>query len=102
MNIHLPNDCSATSHLPFLVWSCIRATTVKLRPLNCQLLSPKTLYVLGRRLLGLLFNYSGYGTWSQATPGLLNAWNHVLGLEDQFSATEDAVVHLDTFWITAT
>ena len=27
---------------------------------------------------------------------------HVLGLEDQFSTTEDAVVHLDTFWIPAT
>ena len=26
---------------------------------------------------------------------------YLLGLEDQFSATEDAVVHLDTFWISA-
>ena len=24
---------------------------------------------------------------------------YLLGLEDQFSATEDVIVHLDTFWI---
>ena len=30
--------------------------------------------MLGRQLLGLLFNYSGRGTYGQATPGLLNAW----------------------------
>ena len=36
-------------------------------------LSPKTLCILGRRLLGLLFMYSRHGTYSQATPGLLNA-----------------------------
>ena len=29
--------------------------------------------VLGRRLLELLFNYSGRGTYAQATPGLQNA-----------------------------
>ena len=27
---------------------------------------------------------------------------YLLGLEDQFSATQDAVVHLDTFWISST
>ena len=26
----------------------------------------------------------------------------LLGLEDEFSATEDAFVHLDTFWISVT
>ena len=52
--------------------------------------------MLGSRLL---FNYSGCGSYSQATPGLLNAYNcefkqksdysvlYLLGLEDQFSAT---------------
>ena len=63
--------------------------------------------MLGRRLLGLLVNYSGRGTYSQATPGHVQlhvskqkidySFLHLLGLEDQFSATEDAVVHLDTF-----
>ena len=38
-------------------------------------LSPKTLCVLGRQLLGLLFNYSGRHTYGQATPKLLNACN---------------------------
>ena len=42
-----------------------RATATKL--------SPRMLSVLGRRLLGLLLNYSGRGMYSQATPGLLNA-----------------------------
>ena len=31
--------------------------------------------LLGGQLLGLLFNYSRGGTYSQATLGLLNAWN---------------------------
>ena len=77
-----------------------------------------------RRLLWLLFTYSGCGTYSQATPELLKAcvtvcdefassqlsvrrqkfdytFLYSLGLEDQFSAMEDAVVHPDTFWISA-
>ena len=69
------NDCSAARHLPFLVWNGIRAITGRLQPQNCQLLSPKMLPVLGRRLLALMFNYSGRGTYTQATPGLMNAWN---------------------------
>ena len=36
-------------------------------------LSPKTPHILVRILLGLLFMSSGCGTYSQATPGLLNA-----------------------------
>ena len=88
--IDIPNDCSATEHLPF---GCGAAY----------------------ELLGLLFNYSGCGTYSQATPELLNACNceykqkfeysvlHLLALEDQFSATgKNIVVHLDTFWISST
>ena len=58
----------------FLVWGCIQATTGKLQPRNYQLLSPKTLRV-GRRLSGLLFNYSGCGTYRQDKPRLLNACN---------------------------
>ena len=54
-----------------------------------------------------------YGTYSQATPGLLNACNReykqkfhcsflsLLGLENQFSATKKIVVHLDTYWISS-
>ena len=108
--LHIPNDCSTTRHFPFLVWGSVRATTGKLWPQNCQLLSPKMHCVLGRRLLGFLYNYSRHGTYSQATPRLLNAWNSesksltivcsiYFSLEDQFSATEDAVVDLDSFCI---
>ena len=32
--LQIPNDCSATGHLSFLVWGTIRATTGKLRPQN--------------------------------------------------------------------
>ena len=53
--------------------------------------------------------YSGCGMYIQVTPELLNSgitatsllvhysFLYILGLEDQFSATEDAVVHLDHF-----
>ena len=49
--LHMPNDCSATWHLPFLAWGGIWATTGELRPRNFRLLFPKMLCVLGRRLL---------------------------------------------------
>ena len=81
----------------------------RVRPRNCRLLFPKTLLVLGGQLPRLLFYCLGFVTYNQATPGLLNAWNsesrnstivsfNLLGLEDHYSATEGAVVHLDTFW----
>ena len=59
---HIPNDFSATWHLPSLGRRGVRGTTGELRPRNCRLLFPKTLRVLRRRLLGLLFNCSGRGT----------------------------------------
>ena len=68
--VNIPNDCSATWHLPFLGPRGVRATTGELRPRNCRLLSPQTLRVLGHRLL---VNYFGRGTYAQATPGLLSA-----------------------------
>ena len=33
------------------------------------------LHILGHQFLGLLFNYSGCGMYSEATPRLLNSWN---------------------------
>ena len=63
-------------------------------------------HVLRCQLLGLLLNYSMHGAYKQTTPGLLNASNSEknnftivfsCGLEDQFNATEDALVHLDIF-----
>ena len=32
--LYIPNDCSATEHLPFLVWGGVRATTGELWPRN--------------------------------------------------------------------
>ena len=61
---------------------------------------------------GFCHMFSGRGTYSQATPRLLSSCDkqptvstekfdycfpYLVGLEDQFSASEDAVVHLDTF-----
>ena len=68
-----------TSLLPgiFLYWTGV---AYELRPANygrrtmASKLSPKTQPVLVRQLQGLLFNYFGRGTYSQATPGLLNAY----------------------------
>ena len=62
--------------------------------------------VLGRRLQRLPFNYSVRRTYSQATPRVaterVELWEqkfdytllYLLGLEGQFSVTEDAVVYL--------
>ena len=63
--LYIPNNCSATEHLPFLVWGGWQATA-KERSHSMQ-------DACVRRLLWLLFMYSGWGTYSQATPGLLNA-----------------------------
>ena len=32
--LYIPNDCSATEQLPFLVWGGVQATTGELRPRN--------------------------------------------------------------------
>ena len=32
--LYLPNDCSTTGHLPFLVWGGVQATTGELWPRN--------------------------------------------------------------------
>ena len=64
--------------------------------------------MLGRRLLGLLFNYSGRGTYSQATPRLLNMWNSEsrsstivssIYLALKTNSVQDAVVQLDTMYL---
>ena len=68
--LYIPNDCSATEHLPFLVWG--RRTSYDWRAMakkRSQSMQDERV----RRLLGLLFTKSGCGTYSQATPGLLNA-----------------------------
>ena len=33
--LYVPNDCSMTRHLPFLVWGGVWATTGELQPQNC-------------------------------------------------------------------
>ena len=69
--------------------------------------SSRTPRSLACRLLGLLLTYFRSGMYSQAIPWLLNkqkfdySFHYLLGLEDQFSATEDTVVHVETFWIPA-
>ena len=107
--LNIPNGCSADQDLLGLI------------SVSCELLlasyglktASKTLRVLGRRLLQLLFTYSGCGTYSPATPRLLNvcvtgcgelasnqeqvfskqkfahSFRYLLGLQEQFSATED-------------
>ena len=111
------NICSTTGHLPFLVWGGERAMTGKLRPQNCSLVC-KTLafvYFYGFSLCIpsvaiMVAPHPDYGTRAlQCMTSFLagnsqkfdNSFLHLLGLdhEDQFSAKEDAVVHLDTFWI---
>ena len=85
-------------------------------------LSPRVHFVLVRQLLGLHFRYSRCGTYSYPAPGLLSTCvtrcdefssNHLWVsrslvivfsifltlIEDLFSATEDAIVCLHTFWI---
>ena len=60
MNVIDTNNCSATGHLPFVVWGGIRATTGELWPRNC--------------LQGhLAFSFADFWGFSslQATPRLL-------------------------------
>ena len=66
--MYVPNDCSATGHLPFLVWGGVQATTGELRPQN-GLPVRRTLV---QQILWPLSMYSGRGMYSQATPRLLN------------------------------
>ena len=66
--------------------------------------------MLGRQLLVLLSKYFGHATYIHAILRLLSACNSMLvsrssitlflfllGFEDEFSESEDVVLHLDTF-----
>ena len=70
-NIKNTNHCSTTRHLSSFTGLGQRMSY------NWQAivlkLSPKMPHMLCHRLLGLLFNYSWHGTYSPATPRLLNA-----------------------------
>ena len=57
-------DCSATRHLPFLVHGWCTS--------YCYKIVLSTHNILTQQLLGLLSTYSRCGTYSQATPRLLN------------------------------
>ena len=66
---NVPNDCSADEHHSYMFSA---SCELLLASYDLKTVS-KTLCVLGRQLLALLFTYSGRGTYSQATPRLLNA-----------------------------
>ena len=51
--LYIPNHCSTTLHLPFLVWGGIRARTVKLWPQSCL---QRCIFLLFGHLFGLLHN----------------------------------------------
>ena len=99
--LYIPNNCSTTGHVSFLVWGNVRAMASKL-------ISKDALHSwLGTSGASVYLGVS----YSQATLGLLKpivrkpnldySSFYLLGLEDQFIAMEDAVVHLDTFWISS-
>ena len=84
--LYIPNDCSTTGHLPFPDMgrhtSYYWRATAKKRSHNRQ-------DARVRRLLWLLFTYSGCGTYSQATPRLLNAC--ILQCLDEFASRQLSV-----------
>ena len=43
--LYIPNDFSATEHLPFLVWGGVRATTGELRPRNVPRVCKTSVFV---------------------------------------------------------
>ena len=99
--VYIPNDLSTTQRLPFLVWGGIRTMSGKLQ---LQTVSKDATCSL-QQLLGLLFTHSRCGTYSQAETSLLPtvskhkfdySFLYLFSLQDQFSATKDSVVHLDT------
>ena len=66
----IPNNCSTTGHLPFLVWGGIRVTTGELRPRNGPPVSKTLIFV---DFCGFCLCIPGVArTYSQATPGQLN------------------------------
>ena len=67
--LNIPNGCFADQDLSYL----LSASCELLLASYGQKAASKTLRVLVRRLLELLFTYSGRGTYSRATPRLLNA-----------------------------
>ena len=88
--LYISNNCSTTRHLPFLVWGGAQATTGKLRPRNGP---PSMQDALVRRLLWLLSLYFICGTYSQATPGLLNA---CISACDEFASRQLSVIRSST------
>ena len=69
--LHIPNDCCATAGiLLFWFWEAYR---LRLVSYNIDTAS-KMPRVLVHRLLGLLFNYFGCGTYRHATLGLQYAY----------------------------
>ena len=103
--LYIPNDCSTTGNLPFLVWGGVQATTGEVWPRN----GPSVCKTLAFDFCGFCLRILGMARIVR--PHLLAdtvskqkkfdyTFLYLLGLEGQFSAMED-VVHLDTFWISA-
>ena len=118
--LYIPNDCSATEHLPFPVWGGVQATSGELRPRNgppvCKALVFVDFCGFCLRIPGvarIVRPHPHYRTSVFYSVGQVclqitvsrqkfdYSFLYLLALEDQFNATEDAVVHLDTFRISA-
>ena len=67
--LHVPNDCSTTGHLPFLVLGGVQGTTGELQPRNCL---QKCIVFSFEHFCGFFLHIQGVAH-NQATPRLLNA-----------------------------
>ena len=113
--LYIPNDCSATEHLSFLVWGGVRATTGELLPRNGPRVCKTNVFIdfwgfclrnpgvarivrphpdYWTRVLQCATSLAG--NCQQAEVGLYS-FLYLLDVEDHLNAMEDAVVHLDTF-----
>ena len=112
--------CYQVQYLPFLVLDSVQDTTSKLQPQNCIQRCITFLFVDFWASLHLLRMWKVH---SQATPGSLNVcvticdefasnqlrvsnsstivFSIYLAMKTNLSGTENAVVHLATFWISA-
>ena len=99
--IYMPNECFAPKHLPFLAWGGVQVTTGKVRPQNClqNILHAQSMTSgVSVQPFRVWYVQSGHRSKQKFDYRFL----YLLGHEGQFSATRDAVVHLDTFWISST
>ena len=107
--LNIPNNCSTNRDLPFLLWSCVWATIGRLRHWNSfediarshsdTSLASNTMIVHVCSCAVGCFDSAGSYLWLWLKGLTLVLCVYHLVFLRPFSATENTIVYLDTFWI---